>query len=177
MQADNTPTETQRDVFTILAAAALVDGEFRPLESAELDALMRRCRTFRSLDGPARDEMRKDIVRHVRKSLEADDTRDDRVVDACIRLRRTSHGHDVSGVCRAVLLHALDLVHADDHLTPSARRSASGMHPKEARFIELLKYLLIDAPDNALEQRPIVPPPIAWRQFRENELMALKNAI
>jgi len=145
--------EKQRAVFTILALAVLVDGDFRPLESVELDALMRRSRTLHGLPEHLRDKLRVETVRHVRKSLESGETATDRILEACNSLKKLQAADAKNkDLCRSVFLHALDLVHMDDHLTPKDRRGPRGLDQQEETFIDILEQELqpAGAHDHAL---------------------------
>jgi len=124
--------EKKRAFYTILAAAVLIDGKIRPLERVELEALMLRTRTLCRLQEVAREELRKEITRKLRKSFESTATRWDRIDEACealVDLDKTE-----PGICQSVFLHALDLAHTDDHLTIE-NRAANGLHEAEVNYL------------------------------------------
>jgi tellurite resistance protein len=155
--------DKKRAFYTVLAAAALVDGKLRPLEAKELDALMARTRTLSQLPPAVRDQLRIEVVRKLRKSFESDGTRYDRIREACHILTdlEKEDRHHNDGLCRAAFLHALDLTHADDYLTPK-RRGQGPLDPKEEEFLRhIAKWL-----------------GVAWRAgAAEDDLMRLKNSI
>lgn len=117
MADDQEITEKQREFFTLLAAAVLIDGVEKPDERAELDALMLRTRTLSMLKQPAREKLYSEIIPALKRNFQAEITQWDLVDRACRILITLEAQHP--GLCRAAYLHAVDLAHADRDLLTS----------------------------------------------------------
>jgi hypothetical protein len=117
MTDDQELTDKRVAFFTILAAAVLIDGEEKPDERAELDALTVRTKTLSKLKQPARDELFTKVVPSLKRNFEADITRWDRIDRACADLLALEPQN--AGLCHSVYLHAVDLAHADRDLLTS----------------------------------------------------------
>lgn len=141
MAASNEPDDKQRAFYTILAGAVLIDSKFRPLELQELEALTNRCKTLSKLPEGARDALRTDVVGKLRKCFESPNTRYDRISDACRSLREMDKD-STKPLRHSILLHALDLAHADDHLTSKKRNKETGLHDNEVEYFRELAQML-----------------------------------
>lgn len=117
MADDQELTERRVAFFSILAAAVLIDGEEKPDEKAELDALMLRTKTLSKLKQPARELLLSQVIPALKRNFEADITRWDRIDRACADLLEEEQKSP--GLCLSVYLHAVDLAYADRDLLTS----------------------------------------------------------
>lgn len=128
MSSEQRIEDKHKAFFTILAGAVLIDGEEKPDEKQELEALMVRTRTLSHFKDPARTELREDVVGALKRNFATTDTRWDRIDAACRTLVQIESQNQ--GICYSAFLHAVDLAHADRELVRSEEEYLTRLETK-----------------------------------------------